>query len=221
MDSDMMAEEHKVIRMLSEVMHDYIFRLQRSDDGTFVMSIVAGKYSEVTGRSQEEIKTPGDWHKTIHPDDLPVLQASLKKVLEEKVPVILECRSFTAAKEMRWLEVKAFPELDIPTQEVCSIYGNVRNISDLKQKEEGLRKSEQKSRQNAEQWKTMINLSPDGISIVNLEGRLLFVNENLVKWHGYIDASEMIGRNALDFAAVGERERLQAALSGVLSGKFL
>ena len=55
-------------RMVSELISDYIFKLTVNSDGTVVMDEVTENYSMITGRTLEEVKTPGLWSKILPPD---------------------------------------------------------------------------------------------------------------------------------------------------------
>jgi PAS domain S-box-containing protein len=219
-DTAVHLDDQKVIQVLSKLMHDYVFRLVKRDNGSFRMEIIAGRYEEVTGRSPSELSSPDDWYKALHEEDLPQLQLTFYQMVQQKIPVNFECRAFTTERELRWLEIDAYPEIDALTGEVNLIYGKVKNITSKKLGDQNIKESEERYLQSEEQWKSIIKTSPDGISIIGLDGKLLFVNDNLIKWHGYSRAEEMIGRNAVEFAAEDEREGLQALMSEVLNGNI-
>ncbi|MDD3875139.1 MAG: PAS domain S-box protein [Bacteroidales bacterium] len=70
---------------------------------------------------------------------------------------------------------------------------------ELENRIEELIKINQNIKESEERYKSLIKRSPDGISILNRDGVLIFVSDNLVKWHGYNSSEEFIGKKALDF----------------------
>ncbi|MEI6138607.1 MAG: PAS domain S-box protein [Mariniphaga sp.] len=151
-----LIENQKVFRILNELMSEYIFKLDVQADGSFKLSVIAGNYSGATGRPVGDIKTPADWHKTIHPDDLNKVFRTLNQVLEEKEPVEVECRSFAEDGQLRWIEISATPETDKMTNQVTAIYGSVRNITSKKIAAQNLLKSEEHYRFIAERSNDLI-----------------------------------------------------------------
>ncbi len=67
--------------------------------------------------------------------------------------------------------------------------------------EEALRASE-------ERYRMLLALSPDGISVTDITGRILACNEQFVQVHGYGHSSELIGRCAREFTTPEAYDRL-------------
>ncbi|MGB9595513.1 MAG: PAS domain-containing hybrid sensor histidine kinase/response regulator, partial [Candidatus Poribacteria bacterium] len=65
-------------------------------------------------------------------------------------------------------------------------------ITELKLTQEALRKSE-------EEYRTLFELTPDPIIILNPAGNILQINKSGVEMLGYSEASEIIGRSILEF----------------------
>jgi PAS domain S-box-containing protein len=62
------------------------------------------------------------------------------------------------------------------------------------------RRSEIQIKESEELYRTLINTSPDAVSMLDLSGNLIFVSDRMVKLHGFERANEMIGRSIYDFA---------------------
>ncbi|MEJ2739342.1 MAG: PAS domain S-box protein, partial [Dehalococcoidia bacterium] len=77
----------------------------------------------------------------------------------------------------------------------------VRDISRRKRNEQELRQSQEKLMR-------IFQSVGDGISVTDLKGIFTEVNEKTLQLHGYSDASEMIGKNGIEYIAPEDRERV-------------
>jgi PAS domain S-box-containing protein len=89
----------------------------------------------------------------------------------------------------------------------------VRNITEYKRAEQALRESE-------ERWKTIINTSPDGLSIADLDGMITFVSEKSLAMLGYSDQSEIVGRNIFEFMDKAYHLKAATLLGELLRGNY-
>jgi PAS domain S-box-containing protein len=165
-------EDQKTFHILNDLMSDYIFKLSAQPEGDFLMSVIAGNYTQATGHSVQEMNTPSDWYKIIHPDDLHILDSNFKQVIEQKKPVNFNCRSYAADGTLRWLEVIASPDLDNGTQKVNEIFGSVRNITERKLAEDKLKESEVQYR----------NLANAGAALIWMSGKDKLCNYFNTPW---------------------------------------
>ena len=78
-------------------------------------------------------------------------------------------------------------------------FGAQRDITQRKMAEKALRDSE-------ERYRFLTKNVADGIAVV-LNGRLMFVNDALVRMFGYFDGSQLIGKEILSLIADGSREQ--------------
>jgi PAS domain S-box-containing protein len=63
-----------------------------------------------------------------------------------------------------------------------------------------------------EMYRTLVRTSPDAITICDLDGKITAVSDRTIEIHGFENASELIGRSALDLAAPEERKRARKNL---------
>ncbi len=92
---------------------------------------------------------------------------------------------------------------------LCSI---VQDITGRKQAEEALRVGE-------ELYRSLVETAPDAIVLSNLEGDILFCNQQTAVMHGFASAEEMVGKNVFDFIAPEDRERAWTKTAHVLDGE--
>ena len=85
------------------------------------------------------------------------------------------------------------------------------DISERKQAEAALSRSEQR-------YRSILGSSPDGVSITDLEGRVLMVSPAALKMFGFAREDEMVGRPIGDFAAPEDRESAAAGMARMLEG---
>lgn len=100
----------------------------------------------------------------------------------------------------------------IQIQAVPHVVSVVRDISERKQAEEALIESE-------EQYRSILNASPDDITITDLEGRILMISPAAKKMFGYEeDFNEFIGMPLLGFILPEDVERAQYNIQRMYQG---
>ena len=92
----------------------------------------------------------------------------------------------------------------ITIQGIPHIVSVVRDITARKKAEEALMESE-------EQYRSILNASPDDITITDLEGRILLISPAAKRMFGYEpDFDKFIGMRLLDFIVPEDVERAQS-----------
>ena len=76
----------------------------------------------------------------------------------------------------------------------------VRDISERKKTEETLKESR-------EMYKTLVETSPDAVTMTDLEGNITYVSQRTLQIHGFDSAEEIIGKNAFAFVVPEDRDR--------------
>ncbi|MGQ1787537.1 PAS domain-containing sensor histidine kinase [Saccharicrinis sp. GN24d3] len=96
-----------------------------------------------------------------------------------------------------------------------SFYFNklIFTLQERKLVERALKESEQK-------FKTIIETSPDGIAITDLDGKVEFVTAKIVSMWGYDYEDEIIGRNALEFVDPSFHDKSVFFISEVIKGNL-
>ena len=93
--------------------------------------------------------------------------------------------------------------------------GYCNDITERKQAEQALQESEARHR-------SILNSSPDDITLADLEGRILLVSPSAAPMFGYKEDREMLGRQVVEFILPADRERahddIARRFQGALSG---
>jgi PAS domain S-box-containing protein len=87
-----------------------------------------------------------------------------------------------------------------PNGHLVGSFGVITDITERKHAERALRESEEKLR-------TVFESVVDGIVVLDLKGRIIELNEALVKMFGYDHKAEALGRSAFDFMQEREKNR--------------
>ncbi len=93
---------------------------------------------------------------------------------------------------------------------VAGILSIGMNITERKQAEIALRESE-------ELYRTLVNLSPDAISVADLNGLLTFTSPKAMQMFGYSPDDEILGRSILCWVAPEEQEKASANILHLLT----
>lgn len=81
-----------------------------------------------------------------------------------------------------------------------AILGIITDLTELKQKENKIKESE-------ELYRLLIKTSPDAVTASNLEGKITYVSERTLELHGYDSETELLGKSAIDLIAPEEQPR--------------
>jgi PAS domain S-box-containing protein len=150
--------------------------------------------------------------KFIHPDDRETVFEAAGRVISEGYGKPLVYRIIKPDGEVRWMSAT------IPKVRHCDVNGNpqvmvgaVQDINEQKQAQEALRESQEKLR-------TVFDSIGDGITVLDLAGNIIDVNETVLRIKGY-NREDVIGRFGLDFVAEKDHARATAEMMGLFSGE--
>ena len=96
--------------------------------------------------------------------------------------------------------------------------GWIEGVSQDITKEKAL---EESLRENEERYRSILNTSPDGISIADMEGRIVLASPALVNMIGFEREDEMLGRFFSDFVSPDDRERVAAKVALMFQGTMM
>ncbi|HAX78554.1 MAG TPA: hypothetical protein DCY88_22655, partial [Cyanobacteria bacterium UBA11372] len=125
------------------------------------------RWLELTGLTRQQALGEG-WMQVPHPDDSPAMVAAWTHSLRTGEPYDIEHRIKLADGSYRWMRSCALPRRN-EQGEIVGWYGTTEDIDDRKQAEAALRQTEEfKDR--------ILESSPDCIKLLDLDGRLLYMN---------------------------------------------
>ena len=96
----------------------------------------------------------------------------------------MECRFLTPQGKVKWVFVTAVPLRDAQ-RAITGYLGTVKDISDAYRQAMQRKQMEEKLRLSEKRYRQLFEGSVDGITLVNLEGRLLDCNASFQKMLGY------------------------------------
>ena len=137
-----------------------------------------------------------------HPEDMAKVGIETRAAIEATDPNYsrqIEHRILYADGEVGWIAVRFFIAKD-PQGRTVKTYGVNQDISDRKRAEQDLRQSE-------ERYRSILNASPDGIGITDMEGRILIVSPSVLSMVGCKREEEVLGRLFTDFVSLDDRNR--------------
>ena len=166
-------------------------------DGRWLL--VNQKLCDITGYPEEELleRTVQD---ITYPDDLTLDQDHMAKLLAR------ELSTYSIAKRFRrgdgsvvWINLTVSLVREA-TGDPRYFITAIEDISQRKWAEEALQESE-------ERYRTLVETSPDGILLTDLDGTILIANRRAARLHGYETSHEMVGLRVFALVIPEERKR--------------
>jgi PAS domain S-box-containing protein/putative nucleotidyltransferase with HDIG domain len=176
----------------------------------------APRWCEITGYSFDDPELPHtyeSWASRIHPDDYDRVMGVLNNHLEKGTKYDVDYRHRHKSGEYRWQNSKGQAIFDESGKPIKMV-GFISDITERKQVEEALRKSEIN-------LVAIMNASTESIFLMDLEGGLLAANESLAKHLG-TDLETLLRGNFYEFLTpdVAQNQKLHVK-QVIKSGKPL
>lgn len=157
------------------------------------------KACEVSGYEKQDLLSLSfqELSDFIHPDDR---ERTVKNLLaiwsEEPVQQGLRFRGVRRNGTVVWLEFSG---------SLVSLEGQPAALIILLDVSQTIR-AETKLQESEEKYRQLVSVSPNAITMTDLEGKFTFVNKQALLLHGFKSEEEMIGTSALDVIAPEEHE---------------
>jgi PAS domain S-box-containing protein len=197
-----LATRERELRSLAEsspgMMGSFYFR----PDGSICMPYVSQKIEELFGlQPQDVVNDAAPLMALTHPDDAQRVAESIAESARSMTRWHEEYRIIHPARGERWMESNTNPELH-PDGGIIW-YGYIHDITERKEMEDALAARERDFRSLGES-------SPDSVIRYDLERRILYLNDHLVRDLKLASADEVIGKRPIDvwpdgrFAAIDD-----------------
>ena len=126
------------------------------------------------------------WLHAVHPDDLDSTIAAWKAATASSQPYETEFRVRWGPTDYRWIIARALPEIDEEGRTI-RWYGTCTDVHDRVIAKQALHESERLSR-------GIINATPDCMSLLDADGKILFVNDAVLSAYAVPQASQLLGQ---------------------------
>jgi PAS domain S-box-containing protein len=184
-----LTESERKYQLLTEVAPVGIFRTDINGKTTYVNK----RWSEISSLSFEEA-LQDNWMQAVHPDDKKFISADFEKALKEKRVAQNEYRFVRKDGSIAWVLGKAVPQLDSDGQ----IVGHIGTITDITESKNAARVIAQSERN----YREIFNSTGEAIFIHEANtGKILDVNNAMLKMYGYDSKEEVINGNIGDLSA--------------------
>ena len=151
----------------------------------------------LTGYTKEELLKMKFWDLVHHDFRDMVKGRGLARQRGENVPSHYEFKIVRKDGESRWLD---FAGAVIKYRGKPAGLGIVYDITERKEAETELKESEEK-------YKTLVDASPDAVTMSDLQGKMTYISEQTLKLHGYDNTGELLGRSALILISHEDHQR--------------
>jgi diguanylate cyclase (GGDEF)-like protein/PAS domain S-box-containing protein len=199
LELESLGEREERFRQIAENVREVFFMISAQTDEILYISPA---YEKLWGRSCQSLyENPESWLSAIHPEDSLQALATLETQFRTGDEFYEEYRIVRPDGTIRWIWVRAFPITD-SEGEVNRFVGIAEDITDRKQAEEAMRKSE-------EQFRLTFEMAPIGMAITALDGKLERVNQSLCDALGYTK-EELL---SLTFAKISHPEDKELSLT--------
>ncbi len=202
------AEDGKIdpakIDSLLGIMPGVVYRCD-NDENRMMHFLSEGCY-QLTGYPIESFigKKDFSFSSLIHPEDLWRTHKEINTALKENRPFSICYRIRHANGEYRNVQEQGKGVFNSGGK-VVALEGWIIDVSDQKRVEEALVESEN-------HYRNLVEISPDGVVLVNSDGRILFSNHQLAKMLGVENESALSGKFVLDFLSASSKPIIEKEL---------
>jgi PAS domain S-box-containing protein len=201
---DALREAGAQLRRITDMAPVVIYQYQLARDGNQKFLFINKAAETIFGRSREELLEDfaGAWQKIL-PEDAAEMAESIGVSYQTLQPWSHDFRIRMPDESIKWIHGQSNPEP--PRADGTVIWnGTMLDITERKRAEEALQASEQR-------FRSVIELSPDAIGMVDMQGRVLVTNEQTAQLAGYQSVDEFLANTTcgFDLIAPEDQPRLQ------------
>ena len=209
-------------RKINEVLRESVERYKRMVNAitTYVYSVeVRNRQSvstwhsigctSITGYKPEDYTSdPYLWHSMIYPEDMTIVENSVREILQGKAIPPVEHRIIRRDGTVIWIRNTIVPYYDEKGQ-LIKYDGLIEDITDRKNTVEALRESEEK-------FRTIAETAADAIILADSDGNIIFWNKSAERIFGYSE-DETMGKSLTILMPEKYREDHQRGLNRLKS----
>jgi two-component system cell cycle sensor histidine kinase/response regulator CckA len=208
LDRLVLHDQDMLIHELTDNLTDVLYLV---DSNQQRMLFVNAAYERVWGRSCDSLYAdPRSFTYSVHPDDLPAVEAHMATLERGEKPAPVEYRITRPDGQVRWILASTIPLGDAAGR-IYRSCGIARDITEQRMTRAALEESEARFRKLSE-------ASFDGIA-VSRDGLVLDVNEGLLTMFGYTRA-EAIGKPITAFCAPESAAMVEARARNHVEGTY-
>jgi PAS domain S-box-containing protein/putative nucleotidyltransferase with HDIG domain len=197
------------IEPLLGIMPGVVYRCN-NDEKRMMHFLSEGCY-QLTGYPAETLQNKKDFpfSKIIHSDDYWRTWKEIQTALSENRPYRISYRIKHASGEIRTVQEQGKGVFN-QSGKVVALEGWIIDISEQQKIEDALIESET-------QYRNLVEISPDGVVLVDPDGKLIFSNQQLAILLGVEGNHFLVGKSVMDFMTPASRQNVTAALAGKFS----
>jgi len=178
-------EKHERFKVLTEVSLSGIWTTDPFGNNTYV----SPRWSQITGISPDEAKGNG-WSKGLHPADRELIMNDWKLIGPNENPKTYDFRFIRPDGSIVWVLSQATVVKDSDGK-IIEWIGTITDITERKHAEEEIKKAEL-------HFQALIEKAPDGIALIDIEGKLKYISPAASKMFGY-NLPDVVSNNPVEF----------------------
>lgn len=212
-----LLQSEERFRLLAQNANDIIYKLSFYPTR---YEFISPSVEKITGYTPDEYYAdPHIGYKTVHPDDRERMAAA-GELMRNNSPEIfapdappLIFRSIRKGGGEVWTETNNRPVFD-HNGKVIGIEGISRDITQRKLAESALLDSR-------ESYRSLVEQHPEGIVIADATGRIMFINQSVLRITRIDHESEIIGQNIMKFLTPEQQQRSAIRVKQVMEGQYV
>ncbi len=172
------TQDEEQYRLVINNINDIVYLAAIGDHPrTGKVELVGGRIEQILGYGPEEfMNDPLLWFRIMHPDDVPVMRESTKKIIASRTT---GSRTYRVRHKITgkylWIEDKVMPRLD-GSGKVTGFFGVARDISERKCLEDAIKAAVMRADDEKARSESILEAIGDGISIQDRDFRILYQN---------------------------------------------
>jgi len=198
-------------RNISDSISDMSYSCSINSKGESLIDWIYGACEKITGHSNEELMALKCWGKIVIAEDLPLFK---KHILDVKPGFSDMCqlRILNTNGNIVWIQASSKCVKQKDTDNLL-LFGGIIDITEQKLTDEALRASEAL-------YLSVLNASPDNITVTDLVGNVLIISPIGITLIGYEKEEDLLGRNFNEFLVSEDRDRASANIRNMFHGVF-